>query len=128
MPSPHPVHDKVLKGLKSAFPYKQPLHVLGEVYPYEAVKEAVYGLKACDPHMLKILTYYLFTELSRTRIAEEVGFDSSTIKRCLSKCAGLIMQRLNHGDLPPEDLFHNRNPVTGVVTKSALPRINWRND
>ena len=133
MPRPHPINDQVIKGLKTSFPFKQPLKVLGEVYAYEDVKEAVYGLKACNPEMLKILTFHLMTDLSRARIAEEVGFDSSTVKRCLDKCSALIMQRLNHGDLPPADLFSNRNPVpdeNGVheVTLSPFPRINWRND
>lgn len=70
----------------------------------------------------------MFSPLPRTRIAEEVGFDPSTVKRKLDLAADCAMQRLQHGEFPPKDLFILRDPNTGEQEKSAFPktfRNNW---
>jgi DNA-directed RNA polymerase specialized sigma24 family protein len=128
MPAPNPRRDKVLKYLKTSFPHKEDLKLEGKLYEYEKVKEVVYSLRDCNPDLLRILNYYMFHTLSRTRIADEVGYDASTVKRYLDKAADNIMQRLNHGDFPPEDLFEVRHPVTGAVEKRPFPKTCFRND
>lgn len=122
MPAPAPKIAKALSYLRHEFPYKEDFRSHdGTVYPYEQVKAAVYSLRDNSPEILKILNYHMYTNLPRTRIAEEVGYDPSTIKRKLDQAANCMMQRLVHGDFPPGDLFTNRNPVTGVMEKSAFP-------
>ena len=128
MPKPDANRDRTLKYLRSEFPHKADLVLGGRTYPYEDVRHALYSIKDTDPQLLKIFNYYAFSALSRTRIADEVGFDASTIKRRLNIVADLVMQKLNHSDLFPADLFENRHPVTGVNHPSSFPRINWRKD
>lgn len=128
MPAPNPKRDKVLKYLKSGFPHKDDLKLGEQLYPYEKMYAAVYSLRDCNPELLRILNYYMFQALSRTRIADEVGFDASTIKRKLDIAADLIMQRVHHGDFPPGDLFEVRHPVTQATERRPFPKINFRND
>lgn len=122
MPAPNPRRDAVLKYLKHSFPHKVDFESSdGTVFPYLKVKEAVYSLKDNGPELLRILNYHMFTPLSRTRIAEEVGYDPSTIKRKLDLAADNIMQRLEHGDFPPEDLFTIRDVRTNEIKNSPFP-------
>lgn len=122
MPAPNPRRDALLKYLKHGFPHGNDFVASDSAtYEYTKVKEAVYALKDNGPELLKILTYHMFSPLSRTRIAEEVGYDPSTIKRKLDLAADNVMQRLAHGNLPPEDLFSIRDPLTGEVRNSPFP-------
>lgn len=122
MPAPNPRRDLVLKYLKHSFPHGTDFTAPdGTVYEYATVKKAVYSLRDNGPELLKILIYHMTTPLSRTRIAEEVGYDPSTIKRKLDIAADLIMQRLAHSDLPPEDLFTMRDSETGAINSSPFP-------
>ena len=129
MPSPEPTNNAVLKGLKSTFPYKLDLDVLGTVYPYEAVKEAVYSIRDNDPILLRVLTAYLFTNLSRAKLSDQVAMcDPSTYKRNLDKVCALVMMRLNHGDLPTPNLFRVIDPRTGEDYQCPFPKTVFRDD
>lgn len=129
IPSPNPKRDLLLKYLRHAFPYGEDFTAYdGVVYPYEAVKEAVYSQRDNGPELLRILIFHMNTPLSRTRIAEEVGYDPSTVKRKLDIAADNIMQRLVHASLPPEDLFTIRIESTGEIIKTPFPitfQNNW---
>jgi hypothetical protein len=123
MPAPNPKRDKVLKYLRQSFPYKDALTSWdGRVYPYELVREAVYNLRDNGPEFLRVLHYYLFTPLSRTRIAEEVCYDASTVKRKLDIAADHIMQYLEHHDLPTHALFEVRDPDSREVEQRRFPK------
>lgn len=129
MPRPNPRRDCFLKHLRHEFPYKEDfIDHEGTIWPYDLVKEAVYSLKDNAPEILRVLNYHMFTPLPRTRIAEEVGFDPSTVKRKLDQAADNAMQRLRHGNFPPGDLFILRDPKTGLLEPSPFPktfRNNW---
>lgn len=123
MPAPNPKRDKVLKYLRQSFPYKDPLTSWdGRVYSYELVREAVYNLRDNGPEFLRVLHYYLFTPLSRTRIAEEVCYDASTVKRKLDIAADHIMQYLEHHDFSNDAVFEVRDPDTKQVEHRRFPK------
>jgi hypothetical protein len=123
MPAPNPKRDKVLKYLRQSFPYKETLTLWdGSSYPYDKVREAVDNLKHNGPEFLRILNYYLFTPLSRTRIADEVGFDASTVKRRLDIAADMIVQYLQHESVAPENLFEIYDYRTNTVKRHSFPK------
>lgn len=129
MPSPDPRRDLLLKYLRNDFPYQRNFEDWNKkTYDYTEVKDAVYSLKDNNPEINRILTYHLYTRLPRTRIAEEVGFDPSTVKRKLDQAADLVMQRLAHEDFPPRDLFTIKDMHTEALRKSPFPvtfQKNW---
>lgn len=126
MPSPDPIRNSVLKFLRASYPHKLDLVVDGQAYPYADVKKAVDGLKDNDPLLLRILSSYMFTALSRAKAADAIGFDSSTLKRHLNKAADIIMQRLNHADMLPDDLFEIRDPRDNSISHSKFPKTVFR--
>ncbi len=99
-----------------------------EVFAYEDVKKAVFALRDNDPDILRILWYYIGTALSRTRIADEVDFDASTVKRKADRGIDLVLQKLRHGQLPPPDLFAVVDPKTQAVTRQPYPKTYHRAD
>lgn len=121
MPAPNPRRDRVLKYLRHDFPHKATLRVDSDEYDYDQVKEAVYKLKDNDPDLLRVLCYHLYTHLPRVRIAEEVGFDPSTVKRKLNKAVDAIMQRLVHYDFPPTNQYIYNDYDTGERIATTFP-------
>lgn len=136
MPAPNPQYHALYNYLKKNFPYKEDLTLDGETFPFAKVKEAVYSLKDCNPELLRVLNLYIFQALSRSRIAEEIGADPSTIRRSMDRCLQLVLCKLRFSDLFPDDLFQIRtvipsdqeekfekvvDPKTGVTEYRKLP-------
>jgi hypothetical protein len=121
MPSPNPRRDLLLKYLRHSFPYELDFKDWeGVVHPYQKVKDALYSIRDNNPEIVRIMTYHLYTRLPRTRVAEEVGYDPSTVKRKLDQGADLVMQRLSHEDFPPVNQFTIKD-LNQRMYQSAFP-------
>lgn len=127
-PRPNPQNDVVLKQLKATFPHKMDMVVDGVTYPYEKVKEALYTLKNNDPILMKVMTSFLFTNLSRAKLSECLNVDPSTFKRLADKGVLILLQHLHHFDFPPSDLFRIIDPRNGQETYSPFPKTVFRDD
>jgi hypothetical protein len=128
MPKPNPRRDVFLKFLRQSFPHKLDLELEGVTYPYAQVKDAVYGIRDNDPLLMRVLTSYLFTNMSRARSSDMLAMDPSTFKRRLDLLADLICQKLNHGDFPAADLFRVHDPRDNSIVFQAFPKTVFRDD
>jgi hypothetical protein len=109
MPAPNPRRGAFLKYLRESFPHKYDYVSPEEtVYPYAQIKICIENLKDNDPQLLRVLWYHMHTRLPRTRAAEQLFMDPTTVKRKLDFACDLIMQFVEHQGLWPKGLFSVR--------------------
>lgn len=109
MPAPNPRRGSFLKYLREQFPYKLDYTDSdGQLFEYILVKECIERLKDNDPQLLRVLWYHMHTRLPRTRAAEQLFMDPTTVKRKLDVACDVIMQFVQHRNIWPKQLFQHR--------------------
>jgi hypothetical protein len=121
MPAPNPKRAAFLKYLRESFPYKYDYtDPDGKVYTYARIKECIEKLKDNDPQLLRVLWYHMHTRLKRTRAAEQLFMDPTTVKRKLDVVCDVIMQFVEHQRMWPKGLFSIRKP-DGTIEERDTP-------
>jgi predicted transcriptional regulator len=130
-PRPTAKRDAVLKYLRNEFPFQHDLRTAdGKLYAYPKVREAFYSLTEelknpkpklgrsnsedgsqdavlCVEHFAT-LSCYMNTRLTRTRVAETVEFDQSTVKRKLDAVADKLLETLAEQEVDEPRKFKGR--------------------
>lgn len=120
MPAPHPMRGSFLKYLRELFPYKQDyIDPNGKLYEYSKVRDCIEKLKDNDPQLLRVLWYHMHTRLPRTRAAEQLFMDPTTVKRKLDVACDVIMQFVEHQGIWPKGLFSVRKTDGSVEDRDG---------